>query len=105
MLKIKDNVNLKELEKFGFIKEIKKEKTHKYKYRNGEEDYYTEILYKYDNGINTIEILERRKNSDWRHINQEREIYVYESDYEMGISKDMISIIYDLIQAKLVEKV
>lgn len=104
MLKIKDDVDLKELEKFGFIKEIKKEKTHKYECENAEEDYYTEILYRYDNGINTIDILEKRQNSDWIHANKEREVYIYESDYECGVSKDIIEKLYDLIQAGLVEK-
>lgn len=105
MLKIKDDVDLKELEKFGFIKETFKNKTHKYKYRNGEEEYYTETVWRYDNEINIIEILEQRINSDWKHMNIEKEIYIYESDYDMGISKDMLCVIYDLIQEGLVEKV
>lgn len=105
MLKLKDGVDLKELEKFGFLKETEKFKTHKYECKNGEEDYYTEILYRYDNGKNIIEILEKRENSDWIHQNREKEVYVYESDYDMGISKDMLNVIYDLIKAGLVEKI
>lgn len=105
MLRIKAGINLKELEKFGFLKETAKNKTHKYECENGQEEYYTEIIWKYDNGRNTIEILEKRENSDWLHQNQEREIYIYETDYECGISKDMLEILYDLIQAGLVERI
>lgn len=105
MLKIKDDVDLKELEKFGFKKIVKKEKTHKYTWENGEEDYYTEVIYRLDNGENTIDILEKRENSDWKHLNKEKEIDIYESDWEMGVSRNMPDILYDLIQAGLVEKV
>ena len=58
MLKIRDDVDLKELEKYGFEKQTRKGKTHKYEYEHGKEEYYTEILWIYDDGINTIEILE-----------------------------------------------
>jgi len=104
MLKIKENVDLKELEKFGFKKEVEKHATYKYECKNGEEDYFTETLYRYDDGINTIEIVEKRENSDWKHLNQERELYVFESDYDCGVSESMLSVLYDLIQAGLVEK-
>ena len=76
-----------------------KKKTYKYEWKNGEEDYYTEIKYSYDDGINTIEIVEKRENSDWTHTNEEREIYIYENDYDFGISKNILCVIYDLIQA------
>lgn len=105
MLKIKDNIDLKELEKYEFKKMIKKDKTHKYQWKNGKEEYYTEIVYSLDNGVNTIDIVEKRENSDWKHTNKEREIYIYESDYDMGVSKGILDILYDLIQAGLVEKV
>ena len=65
MLKIKDSVDLKELEKFGFKK---------------------------------------TENSDWKHMNKEREIYVVSNDYDIGISKDTTDKLYDLIQSGLVEK-
>lgn len=104
MLKIREDIDLKELEKFGFKKEEIKEKTHKYEYINEEEDYYTEIRYKYNNDINTIEIVEKRENSDWKHTNEEREIYIYENDYDFGISKDILCKLYDLIEAGLVIK-
>ena len=38
-------------------------------------------------------------------MNKEREIYVNSNDYDIGISKDTIDKLYDLIQAGLVEKV
>ncbi len=72
--------------------------------KNGKEDYYTEIKYNYDNKINTIEIVEKRENSDWKHTNEEREIYIYENDYDFGVSKDILCKLYDLIQAGLVMK-
>lgn len=83
---------------------MKKEKTHKYLFKNGEEEYYIETLWEYDDGITTIEILEKRENSDWEHQNEEREIYVYESDYDMGVSKKSLEILYDLIRADMVVK-
>lgn len=70
----------------------------------GEEDYYTESVFLYDDGINFFEILEERKNSDWKHPNKEREVYIYEPDYELGISKAMLEKLYDLIQAGLIVK-
>ena len=105
MLKIKDNVDLKELEKFGFKKVVEKDKTYEFEWGHGKEDYYTEILYRYNNGINTIDIVEERINSDWNHSNQIREVFAYDSDYDMDISKDTLSVIYDLIKADLIEKV
>lgn len=89
---------------FGFKKEIEKEKTYKYLHGNGKEEYYTETLWKYDNEINTIEILEKRENSDWRHPNEEKEVYIYENDYDMGISKHTLDTLYDLIKADMVVK-
>ena len=104
MLKIRDDVDLKELEKYGFEKQTRKGKTHKYEYEHGKEEYYTEILWIYDDGINTIEILEKRENSDWKYQNEEKEVYVYENDYDMGISKYILGKLYDLIKANLVVK-
>ena len=105
MLKIKDDIDLKELEKFGFEKITRKEKTHNYLWKNGKEAYYTEELYFISNGINSIEILESRTNSDWTHPNSIREIYIFKDDYDMGISKRILETLYDLIKADLVEKV
>lgn len=107
MLRIKDNVDLKELEKFGFERKTKTEKTWKSQY--GEDpkidDFYIEIIYTFDDNENTIDILQERTNSDWKHANGIREIYVYESDHEMGVSINMLDKIYELIQAGFVEKV
>ena len=58
----------------------------------------------YDNGINTLEIVEKRENSDWEHPNKERELYIYENDYDGGLSKGMLDKLYDLIKAGLVVK-
>ena len=78
MLKIKDNVDLKELEKFGFKKE---------------EYYYTvKFDYKYYK-VNVMVELDRRCiiiQNDY-----------YDSDYACYVP----DVIYDLIQAGLVEKV
>lgn len=104
MLKIKDNVDLKELEKFGFVCYCK------IKQNNANGQYYdlhktyTEIGYKVDAGVNTIEIVEERKNANWIFPNKEREIYIFETEYDMGVSEEMLDIIYDLISAGLVEK-
>lgn len=38
-------------------------------------------------------------------MNIEREIYVYENDYDVGISKDILEVIYDLIKADMVERI
>lgn len=105
MLKVKDNVNLKELEKFGFEYYFEKNENNSLeKYFNGHK-FYTEQGYRFDDGINTIDVMEERKNGNWIFSNKERELFIYESDYEMGISKNIIDIIFDLIQAGLVEKV
>lgn len=50
-------------------------------------------------------MLEKRTNSDFIHPNTERQIYVCESVWESGVSQNMLMLIYDLIQAGLVEKV
>lgn len=70
MLKIKDNVDLKELEKFGFKKDI-------------EEQYMIE---NWDIFVGT------EKN--------ERELVL-----DFGFNNENISVLYDLIQAGLVEKI
>ena len=105
MLKIKDNIDLKELEKFGFIY-YKKERQNNGnpKFYNGFKTYF-EIGYIWDDGVNTVEVVIERINANWNFHNQEREIYVFESDYDMDVSDNMIDLLFDLIQAGLVEKV
>ena len=104
MLKIKDNIDLKELEKFGFKKYYEiRENSNKGKTLNLAT--YREWGYKYDDTENTIEIVEKRENSYWVHQNIERQIYVYESDWDVGVSMPAIEVIFDLIQAGLIEKV
>lgn len=105
MLRIKKNVDLKELEKFGFKYYQKSKENNPYsKYNNGFKTYF-EKGYMLDDGTNTCEIVEQRLNSNWFHHNQEREVYVFESDYDMGVSDEMIDLLFDLIQAGFVEKV
>lgn len=95
---------LEELEQYGFEKFNRKGKTHKYECENGEEDYYTEYGYYYDDGTNYMEIVTKRINSDWFHLNSINQVYVDESDYEMGVSQNMLVLLYDLIKDGLVVK-
>jgi len=83
MLKIKDNVDLKELEKFGF----------KPKYN---EDTGKIKSYSYEN--KRIEVSDRQIPF-WKDYNEYHEINrtYYDSD--------IVEVLYDLIQAGLVEKV
>lgn len=101
MLKIKDSVDLKELEKFGFEPhyfenkelEIKKQiisyskKTTDYEYRNS----LGNIICKYDGGLEVFV-------SD-RSINLITEHYVGEN------GRFELDLLYDLIKANLVEKI
>ena len=103
-LKVREDINLKILENYGFKKEIYKRPTHKYECGGGDEDYYTEIVWVYDNWINICEVLEKRENSDWIHPNEERDLYIYPSDYDMGVSDEMLVKIYDLIKDGLIVK-
>ena len=105
MLKIKDDVDLKELEKFGFKKVNRKELTHKAcMHIDSKKEYYFEIAWVINTGLNTVEVLEERKNSDWEHNNKEREICIEENDYDVGIRPITLDLLYDLIKADLVEK-
>ena len=79
MLKIKDNVDLKELEKFGF------------KHRYGKCYEYIREL----NGINVYRIYTTKN-----HANIQIEVFE-----PMVIAQKMQDTLYDLIQAGLVEKV
>ena len=83
MLKIKDNVDLKELEKFGFVSGGLD-----YAYKTYEDSNYANIRFR---------------------IMSDRSIYlVDDEDIYNGGNKnvfDMQSLLYDLIQAGLVEKV
>lgn len=87
MLKIKDGVGLKELEKFGF-REVKENdwyhsyRGHKYVYERIKDD---ETIYEV-------------------YINKDNYIRIY-SDMMCTIAGTLQTLIYDLIQAGLVEKV
>lgn len=77
-LKIKDNVDLKELEKFGFI-EVKKDMT----------TFVPEVKYWYT--LNNSEY-------DCVTIHENREIY-----FGLDCNRDTYCIVYDLIKADMVE--
>jgi len=82
MLKIKDNVDLKELEKFGF---------EEYKEHNG---------YVYD----IIPYVKNRQYSYIEIFNETRRISCLEY-VEFEYQQQAVEILFDLIQAGLVEKV
>lgn len=84
MLRIKDNVDLKELEKFGF------------EYRVEEKAYCKEI----DKDFERIEIM-----SDDEYFHHEIRLYIEDEYYECWTSENSFDIIYDLIKVNLVEKV
>ena len=98
MLKIKDNVNLKELEKFGF---------EKLDFVNDCGDLYDCILWR--NGLEDINIFETFTNSQGyneKYVNL-REIVIMDkrSSYIEAQIYSISNVIYDLIKADLVEKV
>lgn len=76
MLKIKDNVDLKELEKFGFISHTYSNATH----------YEIELL----------------RHSKWIRVNGITRKIIINND---SVNNDIPNILYDLIKADLVEKV
>lgn len=78
MLKIKDNVDLKELEKFGLIK-------------NNHHDLFTRYEYKPNNGI-------------CLYVDEYKIISVFPTYYDKLETKIMDKL-YDLIKADLVEKI
>ena len=90
MLKIKDNVDLKELEKFGFIE------------YNGW--YYKTITpEKYQEHLNYIEVRvwkDRELYFTYCYEDEEKKYFFRKQDYCYGLDT-----IYDLIKADLVEKV
>ena len=87
MLKIKDNVDLKELEKYGFEKLGNNYRKHKYSWKRelGNNSYY-ELYVNVDNEL---------------HICIVGDAYCW----ELRIVHRLQDIIYDLIKADLVEKV
>lgn len=85
MLKIKDNVDLKELEKFGF-------KIHEW----AEQSYYfmKEYCYDYCNVYITINIKTRKLIME-----------IDDEAFSCEVGTILLGVLYDLIQAGLVEKV
>ena len=87
MLKIKDNVDLKELEKFGFSREC---------YMGCEESFWIKVNFK--NRYKYCDITVSEKD---RCIN----IRILTTDSSDTILDDEFGILFDLVQAELVEKV
>ena len=84
MLKIKDNVDLKELEKFGFKP--------KYNEDTGKIDRY--VLF----GLMTIKVDGRKMLSNKKHLYRELDLEYFNAEFVDGA-------LYDLIKTDLVEKV
>lgn len=84
MLKIKENVDLKELEKYGF------------------EFYARTITYYYK--INASEFLEIPANKDSKYYKQIR-LFIDDEYYECWTDEKSFDKLYDLIKDGLVEKV
>lgn len=105
-LKIKDNVDLKELEKFGFEKKIIEGETFDSEVGlTKEPEYFQETFYTYweDDDILDISIEKKINNKLVKGI---RRIIEFEHEGESYVSDGKaLSIIYDLIKADLVETV
>lgn len=102
MLKIKDNIDLKELEKFGFIKEGGTRQEHYY--------YYWYVRFK-ETLFNTYEIRidvnENREITIGRLTNRDYSYYMTNGFYrnQERVTKQKKRYVEDLIQAGLVEEV
>lgn len=95
MLKIKDEIDLKELEKFGF-KRVQQNKKLNYIYFPTKEEYCmgNSILIQDDTTIYSLGY----------HIDEDRQMKFRFNTEVMEFNKT-INVLYDLIQAGLVEKV
>jgi hypothetical protein len=102
MLKIKDNVDLKELEKFGF-EDSKTSQNVPYEYWG----YGYEKDYHFNNTYFVFIASGRRGQDYYLLVNKEtRKLVIYATTPDGdGTSGDLENVIYDLIQADLVEKV
>ena len=100
MLKIKDNVDLKELEKFGF-EDSKTSQNVPYEYWGYDKDYH------FDNTHFVFIASGRRGQDYYLLVNKEtRKLVIYATRPDGdGTSGDLENAIYDLIKADLVEKV
>ena len=86
MLKIKDNVDLKELEKYGFVDDKIYERKVKVKKMMTKEKWNAEIV--------EIDLITRQL-----------QIFVDDEYYEIYTNSDTLDFIYDLIKDDLIEKV
>ncbi len=108
MLKIKDEVDLKELEKFGFKKEA--ERGHTWAWEHTMEDfdselcYYENIVWNLDDGDCGIEIHEERINNDWNYGFNIRELHIW-NECDRPVSNYVFDNLFNLIKAGLVENV
>ncbi|MCK9470153.1 MAG: hypothetical protein M0Q88_00175 [Bacilli bacterium] len=97
MLKIKDNVDLKELEKFGFI-HIDKTQMVMPRYRRGRVTIFYDCWYDFPGGAENAN--KTRVQRGFSPI-LDRVIYIDDLD---AIEEDSLNDVFDLIQAGLVEK-
>ena len=95
MLKIKDNVDLKELEKYGFITE---------KCGNGENTFYdkTKEYEKYDYGFLINDYNDENNRTIGYYFNNLEDVVYQDINH---LDTHSLDTLYDLIKADLVEKV
>lgn len=106
MLKIRDEIDLKELEKFSFKRNYRKQENIYDAKEKGLPEFYNEVYYTYNDGTNEICIVESRQDgAGWINLPKIRQIDVYEIDYEVGVSMGCYDVIFDLIRAGYVDKV
>lgn len=93
MLKIKDNVNLRELEKFGFKNKVRD--IWSKDIENSDADYETSILINPTNAV--------IKNQMVHYTNNDKDLEDIKEDF-IDLTSEL-DVLYDLIRANLVEKV
>lgn len=95
MLKIKDDVELEELEKFGFKP--------KYDEDTGKVIEYRKLTYGKKDEINAERVVMYFKPRTFGRIFKVR-AWISLADWSSGVSNEYMDTLYDLIQAGLVEK-
>lgn len=100
MLKIKDNVDLKELEKFGFNDMSKYNISEELEDDNNIWDYEEILYYSYFGSGG------RRGQTYYLYVDKKRRLFINSTSPDgSGCKTDLDSNVYDLIKADLVEKV
>lgn len=102
MLKIKDDIDLKELEKFGFKKQVVKQ-LNPSPIATINRGFYENIEWHLDCEYGGIEIHEKRNNNHWRYGFEIRELNIWAND-DGSISDEVYDVLFDLISSGLVEK-